>query len=454
MSRNPYADVLRVPGAAAFSAAGGLARLPNAMVGIGTVLMVQEYTGSYGLAGRVSAVLVVAQALAAPQVARFVDRAGQRRVLLPLLVVTTAGLIGLVAAAGAGAPEPVLLLIAAIAGASQGSYGSYVRARWTHAVHDPGRLHTAFSLEAVVDEVAFIIGPIAATVLATAVIPAGGLLVAALAGAAGGFALLVQRRTEPPVRRSDDGGGVRGDVVGRARDGDVVGRTGDGGDRPADGPGRDVVGEAEIDVVTRADDGTIVEVAATTADRRSAILMPGIPGLALVFLAMGTIFGAVDVSTVAFASEQGARGLAGVILAAFALGSMLSGLVYGAVHWQSRLSTRFAVGTAALAVGVSLFLTAQSKVALAVAMCVTGVAIAPTLINGNAMVQSLVPANRLTEGLAWIATATGGGAALGSWLAGTRIDDAGSQAGFWVAMIAGWTCAVMALVSLPTLRRR
>lgn len=420
MSRNPYLDVLRVPGAAAFSAAGGLARLPNAMVAIGTVLMVQDSTGSYGVAGRVSAVLVVAQALGAPQVARIVDRVGQRRVLLPLLVVTTAGLVGLIAAAASGVPEWGLLVLAVVAGASQGSYGAYVRARWTHALRDPRDLHTAFSLEASVDEVVFIVGPIVATVLATAVISSGALIVAAAAGLVGGVAFLLQRGTEPAVRPPS------GDVA-----------------------------SSGIGVVTRGDDGSIVaEVPGSARRERAAILVPGMPALALVFVAMGTIFGAVDVSTVAFATEQGARGMAGVVLAAFALGSLVSGLAYGAVHWTSRLSTRFAIGTAVLAAGVSLFLTASSKGALAVAMALTGVAIAPTLVNGNAMVQALVPSNRLTEGLAWISTASGAGAALGSWLAGARVDAAGSAGGFWVAMIAGWTCVVLALIALPDLRRR
>ncbi len=422
MSRNPYVDVLRVPGAAAFSAAGGVARLPNAMVAIGTVLMVQDSTGSYAVAGRVSAVLVVAQALGSPQVARFVDRAGQRAVLLPLLLVTTAGLLGLVGAASAGAPEWVLMLLAVVAGASQGSYGAYVRARWTHVLRDPRDLHTAFSLEAAVDELAFIVGPIVATVLATAVISSGALIVAAVVGLAGGLVFLMQRATEPPVRRF---------------------------------AAADAAASSDVRVVTRADDGTIVEeLPAATQSRRPVILAPGMPALAAVFLAMGTIFGAVDVATVAFATEQGARGMAGLVLAAFALGSMISGLAYGAVHWSSRLSTRFAIGTAVLAAGVSLFLTAHTKLSLAIAMSLTGFAIAPTLVNGNAMVQSLVPSNRLTEGLAWVGTSIGAGAALGSWLAGTRIDAVGSSGGFWVAMIAGWACAVLAVVALPQLRRR
>ncbi|GAB2468883.1 MFS transporter [Xylanimonas ulmi] len=412
MPRNPYVDVLRIPGAAAFSASGGLARLPMSMVGIGTVLMIQAYTGSYAVAGRVSAVLVIAQALGSPQVARFVDRAGQRRVLLPMLAVTTAGLLGLVTAAAAGAPEPVLWPLAMVAGATSGSYGSYVRARWTHAlVGDPHRLHAAFSFESAVDELVFIVGPVLATVLATAVIPPAALLLAAVTGGVGGLVFLSLRGTEPPVRAHLEGA-AHDDGAGLARS-----RV-----RPP-GP-------------------------------RSALFVPGMPALALVFLAMGTIFGAVDVATVAFSTEHERRALAGVVLAAFALGSLVSGLAYGAMHWTSRLSTRFAIGTVVLAAGVSLFFTVRSLPVLALVMCVTGFAIAPTVINGNAMVQALVPPQRLTEGLAWVGTSIGAGASAGSWLAGARIDAAGSHGGFLVAMVAGWVCVVLAVAALPTLRRQ
>jgi MFS family permease len=399
---NPYADVLRVPGAAAFSAAGALARLPQSMVGIGTVLMVEGLYGSYAAAGRVSGVLVIAQALLSPQVARWVDRSGQRRVLLPMLALTTLSLAGLVVAAWLRAPEGLLWLFALLGGGSQGSYGSYVRARWSYVVREPKRLHTAYSLESAIDELGFIIGPVLATTLATAVLPPAGVAVAVVVGGAGALLFLAQRRTEPPLAAP----------VGSERIGTVR------------APGR-----------------------------RSALLMPGMPILAVTFVAMGTIFGASDVATVAFAQEQGNQGLSGLILAAFALGSMVAGLVYGALHLRSSLSVRFVIGLVGLAAGVSLFLVTHSLLSLAAVMSVTGLAIAPTIINGNAMAQALVPPERLTEALAWVSAALGVGASLGSWLAGTRIEEAGAAAGFHVAMGAAWASAVIALVTLPVLRR-
>src|SRR5260370_33623600 len=81
----PYADIFRVPGARRFSAAGVIGRMPMAMFGLGTVLLISAGTGKYGVAGAVSAVGSLGYAFSSPQIARLVDGRGPRRVLLPLL---------------------------------------------------------------------------------------------------------------------------------------------------------------------------------------------------------------------------------------------------------------------------------------------------------------------------------------------------------------------------------
>ncbi|MCB7135018.1 MFS transporter [Cellulosimicrobium marinum] len=394
MSRNPYRAVLTTPGAWRFSAAALVARLPMSMVGIGTILMIQGIHGEYALAGRVAAVLIVVQAVCSPQIARLVDRVGQRRVMLPLLAVTTVGLGGLILSAVLEAPEWTLYVFAALAGGTQGSYGSMVRARWTYALDDPSRLHTAYSLESALDELVFVVGPVLATVLATSVSPAAGLVVPLVAVVVGGLWFLSQRATEPPLVVPEPG--VR---------------------------------------------------------QRSAMRSTGMVVLAVIFVAMGIVFGATDVSTIAFAEEQGQQGAAGIILGVFASGSLVSGLVYGARHWVSPLWRRFVLGIVGLAVGVTLFFFVTSLPVLAAVMFVTGFAIAPTLINGNGLVQNLVAPHQLTEGLAWVGTSLGVGVSIGSSVAGSRIDAAGAHAGFEVVVAAALLAVVLALAALRSLQR-
>ena len=113
---NPYVDLFRHPGAAAFSLTGVVARLPISMVGIGIVLVVKQASGSYALAGAVAATAGIAFALISPQLSRLVDRFGQRRVTTPQLVVFASGLVGIVVLAEHDAPSWTLFVAAVVAG--------------------------------------------------------------------------------------------------------------------------------------------------------------------------------------------------------------------------------------------------------------------------------------------------------------------------------------------------
>lgn len=394
-SRNPYRAILAIPGAKQFSAAGAIARLPMSMVGIGIVLMIQQIYGSYALGGRVSAAYIVAQAICSPQIARYVDRKGQSRIMRPMFAITAVSLVALILCAALNAPQIWLYVFAVLTGASIGSVGSMVRARWSHLLDDPRKVHSAYSFEAAVDELCFVIGPMLATILATSVTPTAGLIIPLLAVVFGGFWFLSLRATEPPPTAPEHG-----------------------------------------------------------VKHRSVLLNGGMLAVIAVFIGMGTIFGATDVATIAFAEEAGHEALAGAILGIFALGSLISGLLYGAKHWLSALWKRFALGMVALAIGVALFVFVTSLPVLAVVMFVTGFAIAPTLINGNNLVQLLVPPSQLTEGLTWVGTALGVGVSIGTSVGGQRIDAAGAHAGFEVVLVAGALSVLVTLASLWTLRRR
>lgn len=396
---SPYRDVLRTPGAWQFSAAGALARLPISMVGIGTVLMVSTLygdpgRGDYALAGRVSAVYIVAGSIASPQLARLVDRYGQARVMRPSILVSAVALVTLMLLATTHFAEWGLWVAGAVTGCAMGSMGALVRARWSNVLTDGRQLHTAYSLEAAVDEVVFIVGPVLATVLATALFPQAGLMIPVAAMLGGGYWFLSMRSSEPPARP--------------------------------------LVPDA--------------------ARQRTVLRHPGMVVLALVFAAVGAIFGATDVATVAFAEEHGSKGSAGAILAVFATGSLLSGLAYGARHWASPLWRRFTVGVLLLAVGVCPFFLVTSIPMLAAVMFVTGFAIAPTLVNGNALVQQFVAPGRLTEGLSWVGTSLGVGVSIGASAGGALIQRGGARGGYLVVVMAGAAAVLATVLSLRTLR--
>lgn len=383
-----YRRVLSLPGALAFSLSGLVGRLPISMVSLGIVLLVSTRTGSYGLAGSVSAAYILAQALLSVPQGRFTDRFGQSRVLPVGVLVFTVALALMMWAVEAGWGTPLPHVFAAVAGGALPQVGSSVRARWSRLVPDRSMLQTAFAFEAVVDETVFMVGPTVVTLLATAVHPLAGLVTAIVAGLAGTLALAAQTRTEPP--------------------------------RHPRHPVR-----AERPRMPWATMGPLVVASAAT----------------------GAVFGSVEVATVAFAEELEAKAVSGVLLAIWALGSLVSGLVTGAVTWKADNATRFRRGILALALSVVPLPFLVGFPLMAAVLFVAGFAISPTLIAMMALVEQIVPAARLTEGMSIVHTGMAAGIAPGAAAAGLAIDRWGASPSYWVAIAAGLVGAVAAFAA-------
>src|SRR6476661_4323518 len=205
----PYAEIFTIPGAWRFSVAGVIGRMPMSMFGLGTVLLISSVTGNYGVAGTVSAVGSLGYAFTSPRVARAVDSYGQRRVLIPLLTVFTVATALLVVAVELRLPTWAFFVPGAVAGSAMPSLGAMVRARWSVLLAGSHRLHAAFSFESVADELCFVIGPAAVTLLATEVSPASGVGVAAVLCLLGTLWFAAQRGTEPVAVRPERPKGPR-----------------------------------------------------------------------------------------------------------------------------------------------------------------------------------------------------------------------------------------------------
>ncbi len=202
---SPYRRVLSTPGALQFSATGLVARLPISMVSLGIVLLVSTQTGSYGLAGAVAAVFVLANALFAIVHGRLVDQYGQPLVLPIVISIFGLGLALLTVGVLEDWPTWSIYLTAAVTGAALPQVGACVRARWSYVLQNPTTVQTAYAVEGVADEVVFIAGPVLVTLLATTVHPAAGLVTALVAGVVGTFAFAALRSTAPPAHRDRSG---------------------------------------------------------------------------------------------------------------------------------------------------------------------------------------------------------------------------------------------------------
>ncbi|MGV9255488.1 MFS transporter [Streptomyces sp. NPDC003697] len=383
----PYRRLFAVPGTRAFTAGNLIARLPQGMFGVSAVVMIAGARGSYALAGAVTATGLVATAVAAPWIARLVDRYGQARVAVPATVCAALGSLALLLCVHFGTADWTLFAAYA-ATATTPNTGGMSRARWAHLLRgDAKALHTANSFEQAADELCFMLGPVLAAFLCGTFFPEAGTLTGAVLLLTGVLLFAAQRATEPP---------------------------------PAPR--------------TRA---------------RAPLTAPGMPGGLLVCLTMGAVFGAMEVVTIAFADAQGHRTAAGVALGLQAAGSCGAGLLYGALRPAGPAARRLPWCVAAMTALMTLPMLAASLTGslllLSAALLVAGTATAPTMITNMTLVQQRTPEGRLNEGMTLAVTGLLGGIGCGSAAGGWVVEHLSPTAGYGVPVTAA---ALALLISL------
>ncbi|MEW1955639.1 MFS transporter [Terrabacter sp. NPDC080008] len=389
-----YRPLFEVPGARRFIAGGMVARTAGSMFAVSVVAMVSARTGSYALAGAVVAVGMVSLALCAPFLGRLVDRYGQRRIAIPFFLWSGFWVVMTLLVSWRGWPSWLLFITFPLCGAIP-NLGTMARARWSHIfASDPKNLHAAMSFEQVMEELTFVIGPVLAIWLSTALFPEAGFLFAAIAYAVGVLVFVSARSTEPPVVPHHE--------------------------RPTE----------------------------------HAYTVPGLVPLAFIMVMTGAIFGVNEVVTLAVSKEFGAASAAGGILALYAVGSATAGLVFGHVSHGRSLVKLLVAGTFGMAVLEMPVLLAPNPWALAGLMLVAGMATAPTLITTMNLIERITPKAQLNEGMTIVLTGIIVGVAAGSAVSGVVVDHVGAQHGYWVAIIAGAFAFVMALGTRAFLTRR
>jgi MFS family permease len=365
--------------------------MPMSMMTIAVLLVVRHRTDSYALAGAASAAHTLTQAVVTPFVGRLADRLGQSKVLPKLLVIFLAGISLIVGAAATRGPVWLLFAGAVVAGAGQLPYTSLLRTRWAHLLGSSPQLSTAMALESAADEAIFVMGPLLVTAL-SAVDTLLAPIVAGLLALLGTVPFVAARASEPPPRAA----------------------------------------------------GSI-----TAAWR--------IPALWVLILGggfVGTVFGCTDVAMVAFAQKHGHAGLAGALLGLIAVGSLVSGLLYGARRWNSDLARRYQISTAAMAIGCIPAVMVASLWQMAPAALLIGVAVAPTLIASSGLITRVVPVSARTEGFTWQSTGINVGVAGGAALGGLLIQTFSTQAAFMVGPIAAGFAALVAIAGNKLLAPR
>jgi MFS family permease len=372
MSLKPYRRVLAVPGVLPLLLFGVLARVPMTAAGVVLTLHVVTTLGlGYAAAGLVAASATLGMAVGSPWRGRAVDRMGLRRALLPSIL----------AEAVVWGSAPFLpyraLLVAAFVGGVLGLPIFTVTRQSLSVLVDQAQRRTAYSLDSIGVELSFILGPTAGVLLATQVSTSAALLAVGACMVCAGVALFA---FDPPTRSQ------------ASLDEPVAAVTG--------GPGR----------------GT---------GARSWFT----PGMAAVLgaAAAGTVvLAGTDVGVVAHLRGQDAVQLTGVVFAAWAAGSIVGALVYGAMS-RPVPPLVLLLGLAVLTIPVGL---APTPALLALAIVPAGALCAPVITATAEAVARMVPERVRGEAMGWHGSALTVGSGLGAPLAGAAIDATAPWAGF------------------------
>jgi MFS family permease len=380
-----YLDVLRAPGVARVVTFALIARLPFGTLPLSIVLLMRREHYDYGRIGAVLAAEALAVGATAVYAGRLIDRLGQAPVLLATGAITGVTICVQALAIVSGAPVGLLVALATVQGASIPPVSASMRALWTELVHED-RLEAAYAFDSVALELAFIVGPLIASGLATEWTPLAGVLLCAglYSGAALGFARAPASRAWQPA-------------------------------------------------------------AGVERTRAGALRSPGMRTLVVVAAIAAVSFGGLEVALTAFAEGEGSRGAVGPLITIWSIGALVGGLAYGARTWASPAARRFVILTGLLGLGAAPLPFAESLVVMAIFLFGTGLALAPLGATEYGLIGALTPEGTATEAYSWLIVANTTGSAAGAFTAGLLIDHASVD---WALASAAIACGLGLLVAL------
>lgn len=386
-SLTDYRALLRAPGARAPMLASALGRFPIAMLGLASLFYVQRSYDSFAWAGFVAAAALIGESTGSVVQGRIIDRHGPTRPLLLISVLFAAAGAGLFVAIEHRIGLPVLIAASLAMGLTTPALPGSSRALWSHLVPAGSRREAAYTYEAVSLEVFFILGPAAAAALIVAPWAGTGLAVAVTMMLLGAVSFALTRTVR--------------------------------GRRPT---------------------------ATSASSGWGALTSPGMRVVTLAALGFGVVVGVVEVGVPAVTTEAGRPALAGALLSAWSVASVLAGLLYGLRPWPRALHLRLPVLLAWFGLSVGAMALAPGLLGVTVAMLVAGCAVTPQVTAHSMVVELAAPAGTATEAFGWVITATTLGLAGGQALGGTLVEAMGPDTAF---LTGGATAVVLAgLVAL------
>lgn len=380
-----YLDILRTRHAARLLVGTLVGRLPNAAGAIAVVLFVRAEGGSYSLAGALTAVYGVSNAVGQPLLGRLVDLHGQPRVQLPAALVSALGVTVFALTGTQSLPLAYVLMV--VAGVFTPPLEGGLRALWPSVLHKEGQVHTAYAMDAVAQEVMFTVGPLLVTLCVSLWSAQAALIVINAIGVLGALSVVVS------------------------------------------GPSR------------------AWRSAPREAHWLGALRSPGLIALLGAFFFVGIALGSITVAGVSYADGHGGDATYGWLMAALGLGALVGGTVYGARPWGGAPERRLRVLVALLAVCYLPLMLMPGAVAMTGLVALAGVFLAPCIACAFIIVDRHAPRGTVTEAFSWLVTTFTVGASVGTGLAGPVVEWGGAVRGFAVPGVAGGAALLVLLAT-------
>ena len=383
-----YRDFLRLPDVATMLVVALVTRMPIGTLSLSMLLHVRARAGSFAVAGAAVGAFMAAAAIVAPGVGRVVDRRGPRSILIVTGIVFSLTLAVLLAAEPLQLSNAAMIAAAAVAGVFSPPITVLTRTMWRYRFDDASERTTAYSLDAVLIELAFTLGPMLVALLLAVATPTVAFAMSWCFCAAAvpvffASPALKYWRHEP---------------------------------------------DAERHLLGPLSEPRLLVVYAST------------------FLFTFSL-GLLEVGYPGFATALGIPALAGVLLGINSLGSAIGGLAYGALHLNfavDRLAPRL---LALMVVPVALQALTDSPWILSALAFIAGLLIAPLFTVFSTLITTNAPSRYATEAFTWSSTCIISGVGAGNALGGRLLETSGAATTF--ALSAAIT-AVAALCATGT----
>lgn len=380
-----YVKLLRSPDVPGLIVAFLMLGVATTMTPVAYVLFAHAATHSFATASLVLAASTAGLLLFGPARGRLVDRVGPRRAVLGLAVPDVITDAAFIAGGLAHVPAAILVLLGFVAGAVAAPALTALRSLWSETLTGADTRQAAYGLMSMMVETTYIAGPLLVAVLISVWSPTAAVATSAVLSFAGALAFASARAAEQPRAAVEE-----------------------------------------------------------EAGRLSAIAGSRMRTLLATSAAFGITFGVLDVAFPAFARAHGSTAAAGVLLSAFAAGSLVGGFLYG-LRPRARTAEQLYPALCLLgAIGFLPLILLPGLTAMVGLAVLSGLCFAPAATCQLAVIDEVADPGRRAEAFTWLSTAYGAGLALGAALCGQLLAVSGIRAALATACGAALLAAIVA----------